>query len=292
MSTPPFPPADANARAELIEWIRETPLVYGPWQHFKCLYKEAETAWNSGTREPEVLAALLARFDAQALDEKGGDAAVAGNFGLMHFREDYAYILADNNALQTFDMSAPMQPKLTATLPLEGSLSPYYAKFEFAAGYLWLHSGAEFWAFDVSTAAQPVLVGNFDTRSHLTAFAGGNIVTFADQTDMRVSQLQNGELVEVGSCALDLEGGYATQIAVNQNVVSLWHYNYSGRSYQYYVQTVDVSDPGQSARDRSKPKSWARAITRLMLRRANTTSRLTAASSIFTTFPTRPNRAS
>ena len=60
MFTPSFPPADAAARAELVEWIRQAPLVYGPWQNFKRLYKEAETACIEGARETEVLAALLA----------------------------------------------------------------------------------------------------------------------------------------------------------------------------------------------------------------------------------------
>ena len=66
MPTPPFPPADAAARAEVIAWIRAVPLVYGPWQGFKRLYKDAELAWTNGTREPAIMAALLARFDAQS----------------------------------------------------------------------------------------------------------------------------------------------------------------------------------------------------------------------------------
>ena len=247
MPTPQFPPADAAARAELIEWIRQTPLVYGPWQNFKRLYKDAEAAFNSGTREPEVLAALLARFDAQPLDKVKGDAAIAGNFGLMHFRDGYAYILSENNALQAFDLSAPMQPKLTASLPIDLTFSYYGNEFKFAAGHLWLQNGANLWAFDLSEPAEPKWLGLFETQAQHALFAGDNIITFTNtgENALRVMQLRGEELVVVGACDMTLgeDYSYVNQMTVEANVVSLQYYSYGGRNHQYFIQTIDVSDP-------------------------------------------------
>ena len=203
MPTPQFPPADADARAELIEWIRSAPLVYGPWQTFKRLYKDAETAFANGTREPEVLAALLARFDAQSLDQVKGDAAVAGRFDLMHFRDGYAYVLSEGEgALQTFDLSAPMQPKIVASVPIDLNVYGYGNEFRFVAGHLWLQSGPHLWAFDLAAPARPRLVGQFDTKSQFTLFAGESIVFYAggNNAAFRVMQLRDENLVEVGDC--------------------------------------------------------------------------------------------
>ena len=249
MNPPPsFPPADAAARADLIAWIRQTPLVYGPWQNFKRLYKEAETAFRDGTREPEILAALMARLDAQSLDKVKGDAAVAGNFGLMHFRGGYAYIISENNALQTFDLSAPMQPKLTASQPIELNFAYYYGnEFKFVAGHLWLQNGPNLSAFDLSDPAKPEWLGLFETKAQYALFAGDNIVAFANtgENALRVMQLQGENLLVVGACDITFgeEYSHASQMTVEANVVSLQYYRYTGRSYQYFTQTIDVSDP-------------------------------------------------
>ena len=116
--TPPsFPPADAATRAAMLDWIRQTPLVYGPWQNFKRLYKEAEAAYRSDAREPEIVAALLARLDEKALESPGksADVAVAGNFGGLCIHRGFAYVWSRGRELQTYDLSAPAQPQLVST---------------------------------------------------------------------------------------------------------------------------------------------------------------------------------
>ena len=242
LAPPLFPPADAPARAALIAWIGQTPLVYGPWQGFKRLYKDAETAYAQGAREPEIMAALLARLDAQSLDETEANAAVAGNYGLIYVREGFAYIVAAGNVLQTFDLSAPAQPQRTATQPLEMSFG-YETQFQFTGGYLWLQSGPQLCAFDLADPARPRLIGPFSTRSYLTTLKQGNVVTLVNNAKLRISQLQNEELVEIGGIDLDLGQGYANRLSVEAGVASITFYSYSGRSYQYFTQQVDISDP-------------------------------------------------
>ena len=57
-----FPPTDDQARAALLEFARSAPLVYGPWRHFKWLYKQAEA-----TTDADLLGPLIGRLDSLEL---------------------------------------------------------------------------------------------------------------------------------------------------------------------------------------------------------------------------------
>ncbi len=69
-SSPSFPPASEADRLALLEFARSAPLVYGPWQTFKKLYKDAEApALSGGKVDIELLAILLARLDDAAFPQ-------------------------------------------------------------------------------------------------------------------------------------------------------------------------------------------------------------------------------
>jgi hypothetical protein len=55
-----FPPETEEERAALLEFARKCPLVYGPWQSFKRLCKQAE----GHPAETELLGEIFARLDA------------------------------------------------------------------------------------------------------------------------------------------------------------------------------------------------------------------------------------
>ena len=193
--------------------------------------------------------------------------------GLMHFRDGYAYILSENNALQTYDLSEPMQPKPTASLPVE--LNVFLLRQRVSSSRRAIcgcTTAPHLWAFDLTDAANPRLVGQFDTHSQFTLFAGDNIVAFVIHgvnAAVRVMQLQNENLVEVGSCdiAFEQEQSYVNAaMTVEANVVSLHYYSYAGRGWRYYVQTVDLSDPTQPARDRHHANQRAHSRSDLISR--------------------------
>ena len=243
MLTPSFPPSDAATRTELIEWIRQTPLVYGPWQSFKRLYKEAEAAYIDGARETEVLAALLARLDAQILEEVNGDAALAGKFSAMQTAQGFGYVWANGKTLQTYDLRTPAEPQLVSSWNLDetDAISPASVV---SGARLWLKQGNRFWLFDLTNRAAPALLGEFRTRYYISAVAGDFIVCWDAERALRVFEPGAGELVEIGVC--DFGGDPNQRIYVNNlqaapGFASASFYNYSSRNYM--LQMVDLSDP-------------------------------------------------
>ena len=243
MFTPSFPPADADARAALIDWIRQTPLVYGPWQSFKRLYKEAEAAYIDGAPSPEIMAALLARLDAQSLGFVDSDAAVPGRFGAIRAAHGYAYAWAGGKTLQTYDLSAMSQPRLVSSWNLSETeaISPEIVE---SGARLWLKHGNRFWLFDLTDRAAPALLGEFRTRYYMSAIAGERIVCWDAERALRVFEPRAGELVEIGVCDF---GGTADQRFYVNNLqaapgfASASFYDYSSRNYA--LQMVDLSDP-------------------------------------------------
>ena len=106
----------ASASAEDQEFVlgfaREAPLVYGPWRHFKALYKAAESAGP-----PAVLGTLIGRID--RVDPKALTAAASE--GLPELTEgsgiavDPPYAcLAQANGFKVLDVSDPTSPRVLA----------------------------------------------------------------------------------------------------------------------------------------------------------------------------------
>ena len=59
-----FPALSAPERAILLDWTRQTPLVYGAWKPFKALYKKVEATISTSAPDLELMGALLGRLDA------------------------------------------------------------------------------------------------------------------------------------------------------------------------------------------------------------------------------------
>ena len=239
MFSPSFPPADAATRAELIHWIRETPMVYGPWRTFKRLYKEAEAAYLNGTREPEVLAALLARLDAQPLENAGKsqNVAVAGNFGALCVHNGFAYLWASGRELQTYDLSQPVHPRLVATWT-PALTDPLPSEVIVSGGFLWVRSNGRIWRLNLANPAAPSLDDEFNTSTSGTAIADGRVIGL-DGTTLRVREARDGELVEIGSCEF-IQSYYG--LVGGSNFVAAMTYNYQSRGVRYEFQFADLSD--------------------------------------------------
>ena len=263
LSPPPFPPADAAARAELCDWIGQTPLVYGPWQGFKRLYKEAESAFVEGTREPEILAALMARLDSQPLEKASNDAALPGNFSAIGSANGYGYIWANNKTLETYDLSSPAQPQLVSRWN-SGESEGFSVGITIHGARLWLQHGPRFWLFNLAEPAAPQLLGEFKTSYYHSAIAGERVVCWDGERAVRVLEARGGELVEVGVC--EFESGEERQIYVNNlmagpGFASASFYDYAARTYM--LQMVDLSDPTQpklGARTRGDYYATIRAL--------------------------------
>ncbi len=64
-----FPYVSPKKRALLLEWARETSLIYGEWKPFKKLFKTVEAALNDGEIDIELMGVLLHRIDEEYFDE-------------------------------------------------------------------------------------------------------------------------------------------------------------------------------------------------------------------------------
>ena len=90
-STFSFPPQSEAERIALCQFARTTPLVYGPWQHFKKLYKDAEApAFSGGEVDTELLAILLARVDDAPMPQ-----AASGAFARLEPMESVPALATD-----------------------------------------------------------------------------------------------------------------------------------------------------------------------------------------------------
>ena len=245
MFTPSFPPADAAARAQLVEWIRQTPLVYGPWQNFKRLYKEAETACIEGARETEVLAALLARLDAQPLEQVKGDAALPGQFSAMQTARGFGYVWAEGKTLQTYDLSAPSQPQLVSSWSLDQN-EGFSAEIQIYGERLWLKYYQQLWLFDLSAPANPRFIGFYTTANYQNSLAGNLILDWDTAGVLRVLEARGADLVEIGVCDFEPQPNspiYLNSLLGAPGLAFATFYDYSRRNYA--VQVVDLSDPAQ-----------------------------------------------
>lgn len=105
-----LPDATADDEAALIRFAEEAPFVYGPWRHFKGLYKDAETAAS-----PAVLGALIARLDEVDPLAPGGAAAVERPTFTGVVAAAFAPPLAcvtGSDGFAVLDLSDPTAPKV------------------------------------------------------------------------------------------------------------------------------------------------------------------------------------
>ncbi len=256
--TPPsFPPADAATRAATLDWIRAAPLVYGPWQGFKRLYKEAEAAYRNGAREPEIVAALLARIDEQPLETigKSADVAVAGSFGALNVAGGFAYLWSRGRELQTYDLSAPAQPQLISVWSPDLT-DPIPVGLEVSAGYLWLRSGGKVWRLNVENPSTPALDGEFKQNTFGTAIAGERIISL-DGATLRVSEVRDGSLIEVGSGEF-VQTYYG--LIGGPNFAAAMTYNYGRRGATYELNFADLSDAANPRLAGKLPTDYASVL--------------------------------
>ncbi|MDX1935341.1 MAG: hypothetical protein SFU56_22305 [Capsulimonadales bacterium] len=90
MDTSSFSPRDPARRAQLLEFIRTTPLVFGHWRQFKSLYKATETALTAHFDEDtaERFAELAARLDTVPFQTSRPDPLLAMNG--VHYLTQFA----------------------------------------------------------------------------------------------------------------------------------------------------------------------------------------------------------
>jgi hypothetical protein len=199
MSSPPeFPVSNQSQRDELLAWIRQTPLVTGPWRGFKKLFKDAESAFVQGERDAQILAALLARLDAQPHEPTNSDNGVllGGNFAALHVEGTVLYAATNQGAIETYDFADLLAPRLVSSVKVKDDAF-YSARFQRDGAYLWLQSNSDFWAFDVENPTEPRMLGYLDARATPCAVAGDLVVAFG-RPNLRVWSFQNGAFSEVG----------------------------------------------------------------------------------------------
>lgn len=159
-----FPPTDERERAALLEWVRDVPLVYGAWTHWKSLWKGSEAAFIQNRSEPELWSALLSRTDQAPLRglTAKSEGIFAGSFTSLavHPSEPLLYGLRDDGFIVILDISSPVQPQSAG---LFKSGASYYGRLQ-VVGETLLHLGAEVRAFDLSAPRQPQLLDKARTE--------------------------------------------------------------------------------------------------------------------------------
>ena len=58
-----FPNVSREERDLLLDFVRQTPLLYGAWKPFKKLFKKVDASFNDGQPDLEMMAAFLERID-------------------------------------------------------------------------------------------------------------------------------------------------------------------------------------------------------------------------------------
>ena len=198
-----FSPPDSAERPELLDWIQNVPLVTGPWRGFKGLFKTSEAAYINGERDAPVLAAILARLDAQTLSSTTPDNGVLlpGNFSAWHVEAHLVYAATNKGTVETYDFSDLLAPRMVGTLKLKDDAF-YTPRFKRDGAHLWLQANSDFWALDLENPSNPRLLGHLDSKTNASAVAGDLVVAFG-RPDLRVWNLQNGAFTEVGRVTLD-----------------------------------------------------------------------------------------
>ncbi|RYG67791.1 hypothetical protein EON80_12890, partial [bacterium] len=237
-----FPPQDSAERALLLDWIRGSSLVYGPWKGFKKLYKDVETAYANGQRDPEILAALIARLDLAPLEktvakDSNFPPVLPGSFSGLQGEDNLLFTIRDNAALIVYDLSAPLEPReIFKWSPAAGP--GYYARLLKEGNRLIFTSGDTIHLFDLEDPRKPRYVGLYKAGNfNAIAFAGDHVF-LSDYSSLRVIQLPapgQSNFTQVGR--RDFQYGY--NIVAKADLIAISHY--SGRGYA--ISLVDVSNP-------------------------------------------------
>jgi hypothetical protein len=162
----PFPPDSEPEREELLAWVRQTPLVYGAWTHWKSLWKEAEARFIAGRGEPEIWAALLSRTDAAPLGGLTPRAAgvAAGDFHslALHPREPLLYAARGDGFVCLFDVSSPLEPRALGSFRASTPGNRYSHGTLRVVGDVLLYMEGDACAFDLSDAGAPQFLDRLD----------------------------------------------------------------------------------------------------------------------------------
>ncbi len=240
----PFPPQNDADRAALLDWIRGVSLVYGPWQAFKRLFKDAESAYsNAGqSRETEIFAALMARLDGavfvdEARDKGAAPPVVRGNFDALHIANDLLYSV-EGSALAVFDLSAPLEPReVFRYTPPVGEYS-YYSRLWVQANRLCYGSAHSLLVFDLSNPRAPHFLFEANAGRANAIGVVGDQVFVSDYENLRVLSLPASggtALTELGRAPLQ----YAYNLVAKPGLIGVSHYANRG----YKITFFDVSDP-------------------------------------------------
>jgi hypothetical protein len=255
-----FPTSTEAERALLLDWIRGTSLVYGPWKGFKKLYKDVETAYANGQRDNEVLAALIARLDLVTLDKepnaKGAFPPVlAGSFNTAIVEGDLLYAIQDSTSLVVYDLSNPLEPREIFRWSPPPTAKVHYHLLWIEGKRLIFGGGANLRAFDLTDPRIPRYVGKYNPGSFNSAAVVGDFIYAADYQSLKVFQMEaTGQSSFVQQSNLPLQ--YSYNLTAKPGLVAVSHYS----TRNYAISFIDVSNPSAptvaSQISSQNPNAW------------------------------------
>ncbi|BCM93663.1 hypothetical protein IAD21_05554 [Abditibacteriota bacterium] len=249
-----FPPANERERSELLAWVRDVPLVYGAWTHWKSLWKEAEAAYIRERSEPELWTALLSRTDAAPISGlvPKSTGLAAGHFTslVVHPREPLLYALREDGTALIFDVSTPVQPRQIGTFRVTTTAHRYSQNTLRIVGDVLLYLENEARAFDLSDARQPQFLSRLSYSYHygnavLAQEASGNpyllVNTYNDQSAFTIPSKQNPQWTLINK--IDKSNGYNSGMQAEGPVVVSLSSQWTRSGYSYSLSISDASDP-------------------------------------------------
>ena len=174
-------PAFYEDRARTLQFIRESPLVYGYWGDFKRIFKEAETV---GDRE--LLTALLARLDAAPFpfDQKPIVTPLAAaqvvNFDRMALQGNFAFLpknhVSQNAFVAIVEISNPALPSLVHRMPFSSTkdVAVQGDRLFVLTGTEWSNDG-QMLIYDISDIRHPIQLGKHYCPRATQVVAQGNL---------------------------------------------------------------------------------------------------------------------
>jgi hypothetical protein len=237
-----FPPQNQIERDQILEWIREIPLVYGPWKAFKRLYKDAENTFLTERKESEIFTALLCRIDAQTLEGLPRDAKVArthptrnGYFQQLISTKDALYA-CERNELLVFDANQPFNTEAVFRLKLARN---FYAASLFTAGENYLiarNSQGEGILYSIENPLAPQQVTTFQSPYGNMVYCNGHLVISSnDHVAIYDLPKEQGPLHEIAR--IPQPRTYNGQIAAQSRYVA------TSFSFGEKISIIDLFDP-------------------------------------------------
>lgn len=249
---PSFPPANELERAELLAWVRQTPLVYGEWTHWKSLWKKAEALFIGERGEPEIWAALLARTDEAPLAGLSPKSAgvAAGNFAslALHPRKPLLYALRDDGLALIFDVSSPLRPREVGSFRATTSKNRYWRGTLRIEGDVLLHFAGEARAFDLSDALEPQFLDRLALAygTHVVAKDASGapyllMSGYNEQSSFAIPSKANPRWALLAK--VDKAAGHGGVMHADGTLVVSFSSQWSRGGYSHEFQVLDASDP-------------------------------------------------